>query len=238
MAAPQKRTAHLIEKTNPSTTFYHLKFEVDVDMDEPEIFMFEPGQFVALRVDEHKVNDYSIASLPYENKFELIIDIKPGHEGSYFVKEIQEGDKVEFIGPVGSFKYHPDDGAEEIVLLATGSGIAPIKSITEHLLWRAHDTRPIHVYFGLRTCSDIFLHDYFQEEMSKYPNLSFTPCLSRPDNTWGGDCGHITDLLAKHYQDGSKLAAYMCGNKLMIEQTKEVLVKIGTPANRIYHEAF
>lgn len=234
MAPPQKRTARLISKFNPSTTFYQMVFEVD----DCELFEFDPGQFVAMRVDEHKVNDYSIASLPYENKFELIIDIKPGGEGSYFVKNLQEGDKIEFIGPVGSFKYKPEDGAEEIVMLATGSGIAPIKSITEHLLWRANDTRPIHVYFGLRSCSDIFLHDYYAEAMKKYPNLSFTPCLSRPDITWGGDCGHITDLLEKHYQDGTRLSAYMCGNKLMIEQAKEILLRIGTPANRIYHEAF
>jgi len=231
---PSKHTASVVEITNPSTTFYRIIFEVH----NVDTFDFAPGQFVALRVDENKVNDYSIASLPNGNRFELIIDIKPGHEGSYFVHDLQAGDQVNFLGPVGSFVYHPDDGAEQIVLLATGSGIAPLKSIAEQLLFRNQDTRPIHLYFGLRTCSDIFLHEYFQDIMARFPNFSFSPCLSRPDMFWRGECGHITDLLKQDYPDGSKLAGYMCGNKLMIEETKAILEKIGTPKERIYSEAF
>ncbi len=231
---PRKYTVKVVDHSNPSTTFHRVMFEVE----EVDKFEFIPGQFVALRVDHNKVNDYSIASLPEGNRFELIVDVKPGHEGSYFIHELRPGDKAGILGPCGTFVLHKDEEVEEILFLATGSGIAPLKVMTEQFLTQWLDPRKLHLYFGLRNCEDIFLYDYFDELMKKFKKFTFTPCLSRPDIFWERDCGHITELLENDYKKGAKLAAYLCGNKLMIEQAKEILLSIGTPQEKIYHEAF
>jgi len=230
---PEFKKAKLVKKENPSTSFFHMWFQPEQE------FQFEVGQFVALKVAEKKINDYSIASASKGNgQFELIIDIKPGHEGSYFTHELQVGNTIDFLGPMGMFKLHPDDGAEELLFLGTGSGISPVKAMVEELLWHKKDQRKMKLYFGLRECHDIFLHQYFGELDNDYENFDFVPCLSKPDEFWHGKCGHITDLVKQDYQDGSKLGVYMCGNPKMVMEASKILQEIGTPKERIYHEAF
>jgi NAD(P)H-flavin reductase len=231
---PQKYSVKVVGHTNPSTTFHVVTFEVE----GVEIFDFTPGQFVALRVDPSKVNDYSLASLPRANQFDLIVDVKPGHEGSYFIHELRIGDKAEIFGPCGTFVLNEDQGAQELVMMATGSGIAPIKAMVEQFLTLWKDSRKLHLYFGLRSTEDIFMHEFFDELTKKYKNFKFTPCLSRPDIFWEGEAGHITELVEEDYKNGAKLSVYLCGNKLMIEQGKEIMLNKGTPKERIYHEVF
>ncbi len=230
---PEFKKAKVVKVENPASTFHVITLET-----EEHEFQFEPGQFIAIKVDDRDIRDYSIASLPDGNRMELIVDIKPGHEGSYFVHNLQEGDVLEFMGPMGNFKLKMDDGAEEMVFLGTGSGIAPLKSMVEQLLFRIHEQRPIKLYFGLRFCGDIFLHEYFDDMAIRFSNFTFVPCLSKPDDSWRRDCGHITELVKGDYQDGSKLAVYICGNPKMIEESVELAKQIGVPENRIYHEAF
>jgi len=237
---PQFQTATVLDHLHPTSTYHLLKLQVD----GVEEFIFTPGQYIILKVPKvdistfDQVRDYSLASLPYENTFELIIDLKPGHEGSYYIHGLREGDQVQFLGPMGNFQLNLDDGSEELLFLGTGSGVAPLKAMIEQLLFREKETRPIRLYFGLRYCSDIFMHEYFGELDNKYPNFIFIPCLSQPDENWRGDCGHITSLVKRDYQDGTPLSAYLCGNQAMIDEASEVLKSIHTPESRIYCEAF
>jgi len=230
---PNFQTAVVTKHENPSTTFHVITFEVE----NPE-FEFQPGQFVALKVGEKDIRDYSLASILNRHKFELIIDIKPGGEGSYYIHDLRVGDKVKFLGPLGKFTLHTKDNSQEILFMGTGSGIAPLKCMAEHLLFKEKDPRKIHLYFGLRYCSDIFLHQYFAELDKNYPNFTFTPSLSKPDEHWEGDIGHITELLKRDYQSGENLSAYLCGNKNMIAEATEVLQSLGTPSDRIYSEVY
>jgi NAD(P)H-flavin reductase len=224
----------VLENIHSTSTYHLLKLQVD----GVEEFNYVPGQYIVLKIDDRNVRDYSLASLSYENIFELIIDLKPGNEGSYYIYNLREGDKIQFLGPMGNFQLHPKDGSQELLFLGTGSGIAPLKAMIEQLLFRDKETRSVRLYFGLRHCSDIFMHDYFGELDRKYPNFIFIPCLSQPDDNWRGDCGHITDLVKRDYREGSHLSAYLCGNGAMIEEAKRVIASIGTPEARIYHEKF
>lgn len=230
---PEFKRAKIIKHENPSTTFHRLWLQPEEKLE------YHAGQFIAVKVAEKKINDYSIASAPKsDGQFELIIDIKPGHEGSYFTHELREGDYIDFMGPMGHFQFHKDDGAEELVFKATGSGLAPIKAMIEQLLWYDKEQRQMRLFFGLRDCDDIFMHQYFAEFDQDYENFDFVPCMSKPDEFWHGKCGHITDLLKEYYQDGSKLGVYMCGNPRMVQEAAGILKEIGTPKERIYYEAF
>lgn len=229
---PDFKTAVVIQHHNPASTFHIIKLQPSEPLD------FQPGQYISVKVADAKINNYSIASLPGLDTFTLIIDTKPGHEGSYYFQQLRVEEQIQYLGPFGKFLLHPDDGSSEIIFLATGSGISPIKAMIEHLLYRAKETRPIKLYFGLRNCPDIFMHDFFEEMDNEYDNFTFIPCLSRPDENWKGQCGHITELLKQDYQDGSHLSAYLCGNEAMITEAIQILKQIDTPEDRIYHEKF
>lgn len=229
---PNFQKAKVIKHENPSSTFHVITFEAE----NPQL-QFQPGKFIALKVGPADIRDYSIASIINHHKFQLIIDIKPGGVGSYYVHDLIEGSEVQFLGPLGQFGLKTDPSTE-IIFMATGSGIAPIKCMIEDLIFKQKSTKKLHLYFGLRHCQDIFLHQYFEELARDHENFTFTSCLSKPDQAWTGQVGHITDLLKQDYPKGEHLSAYLCGNKNMISEAIENLKSIGTPESQIYSETY
>jgi len=145
---------------------------------------------------------------------------------------------LEFLGPLGNFVLRPEDESKEILFLGTGSGIAPLKAMIEDLIRVQHSDIPMTLYFGLRHEADIFWNEYFQSLTQEFPQLKFVLCLSKPEATWKGASGHITDLIASKNQDLSHASAYLCGGLKMIEEAKTLLASLHMPAERIYHEKF
>lgn len=214
-----------------SSTYYDLVFEM------PGEFNFLPGQYLTCRVSPDRLNSYSIAGKVGSNRFGFLVDVKPGGPGSHFFANLKPGDKMPVLGPFGKFVLNLNDGAEEMIFLGTGSGVAPLKAMIEAAFW-AGETRPMKLYFGLRYKEDILWNDYFSRLEAEHGNFKFTLCLSQPDESWQGAKGHITDLVKNDYPDASKISAYLCGGLKMIEEAKSVLASLGTPEERIYHEKF
>jgi NAD(P)H-flavin reductase len=229
---PAFKTATVVSHAVPAAKFHDLVFQT------PEPFVFKAGQFVSLQVAPQQMRAYSIAGKLTDNQFGLLIDSTPGGLGSQYAEKLKPGDTIEYIGPVGGLLLHPDDGSEQYAMLAIGCGIAPIKAMVEELLRVYKTTKPITLYFGLRYCEDIFWEKYFNELQSQYPNFHFKLCLSKPNDNWCGDKGHITDLLKTDFPDASKVSAYMCGNQTMAEEAVGILTAAGCPKERIYAEAY
>ena len=97
---------------------------------------------------------------------------------------------------------------------------------------------PINFYFGLRFTTDVFWHDYFQKLSEEYPNIKYKLILSQPDESWHGLTGHITEAAKADFPDASNCAAYLCGNKHMIEEAAQILLASGCPKDKIYSEKF
>ena len=97
---------------------------------------------------------------------------------------------------------------------------------------------PIHLYFGLRHSNDVFWKDYFEKLAAEHPNFSFDLVLSKPDESWHGQVGHITDTLKAGIQDAGDVSAYLCGNPKMIEEASAILKNKSCPEERIYSEKF
>jgi Na+-transporting NADH:ubiquinone oxidoreductase subunit F len=229
---PDFKKATLISHESPASKFHDLVFET------PEPFNFKPGQFISIKINDQKMNAYSIAGRLEPNKFGLIIDSTPGGLGSQYIEQLKPGDQIDYLGPFGNFVLNFEDGAEHLVLLGTGCGIAPLKAMVESAL-REHKTdKKISLYFGLRFCSDVFWDKYFNQLAQEYPNFEFKLVLSKPDDAWCGSAGHVTDLMKNEIKDGSKCAGYICGNKKMAEESIKILQEIGCPPERIYHEEF
>jgi Na+-transporting NADH:ubiquinone oxidoreductase subunit F len=225
------KIAKALECKTLAGKYHSFVFEAESPM------VYKPGQYISVKVAETRINCYSIATNEGENKFSLLIDTSPGGPGSIYFENLKAGDEINFLGPFGTFTLKSDD-AKHILFLGTGSGCAPLRCMIDNLLKAEHAKTPITLYLGLRYQTDIFWKDYFQKMSEDYPNFKFVLAISKP----GADCkeraGHVTDLVSQDFPDTSGMSAYLCGNKLMIEETVSILSSKGLPKEKIYFEKF
>lgn len=229
---PKFHTATLKNAIVLASKFRYLEFESE------EPLMYKPGQYISVKVAPNRINSYSIASGDGQPNFSLLVDTSPGGPGSKFFENIKPGDKVAYMGPFGTFTFKEEDGAKRLLFLGTGSGCSPIRSMLESALRNPNITIPIHFYFGLRHSDDVFWKDYFEKLAQEHPNFHFNLVLSKPDETWHGQVGHITETLQKEIPDASDSSAYLCGNPKMVEEASVILKNSKCPEERIYTEKF
>lgn len=213
-------------------------------VDPPEINMV-PGQFVQLRIPEYELTDepvyraYSVASNPSDTKHvELEIRLVPnGIATTYVHNYMQEGDEVIFNGPYGDFFLRETE--REIICIAGGSGMAPIKSILLSMAENGSNRRTRY-FFGARSKKDLFLVEEMRRLEEELPNFEFIPALSNPeeDDQWEGETGLITDVVARHMESGDNTEAYLCGSPGMIDACIKVLSDKGIPDELIYYDKF
>ena len=125
---PDFKKARVIKHEIPASSYHDIVIETNEEV------VFEPGQFISIKVGETRINSYSIAGKVNVRQLGLIVDIKPGGEGSQFFANLKVGDEILFLGPLGKFVLRPDDGSEHLIFLGTGSGIAPLKAMIEKAL--------------------------------------------------------------------------------------------------------
>lgn len=232
VAGPAFKVATTLTHEIPASKFHHLVFEAE------NAFTFQPGQYVSVKVANNRINAYSVMNHPDDKKFELLVDSSPGGPGSKFFENLKVGEKISFIGPFGIFTLKPDDGAKQMLFMGTGSGCVPLRCMIESALIEQKSTIPITLYFGLRYSEDIFWKEHFEQLAKDHPNFNFKLVLSKPDENWQGLSGHITDIAANDHKDASDCSVYLCGNKLMIEEAKQMMTACGCPPERVYSEHF
>ncbi|MFP4497474.1 MAG: NADH:ubiquinone reductase (Na(+)-transporting) subunit F [Vulcanimicrobiota bacterium] len=219
--------------------------EVTIELIEPDSIEFTSGQFIQLQVPEYELSAesvyraYSVSSpASQKNKVELEIRYVPNGICTTWVHQyLKEGDEVTFNGPYGDF--HLRDTDRDIVFIAGGSGMAPIKSIL--LKMRENNiNRKTMYFFGARSLKDLFLVDLMKEFEKDLPNFKFIPALShpQPEDNWEGEKGLITDVVSKHLESGENVEAYLCGSPGMIDACVKVLTSKGVPEELIYYDKF
>jgi Na+-transporting NADH:ubiquinone oxidoreductase subunit F len=219
--------------------------QVTLDLIEPKEIEFKAGQFVQIETPEYELTDetvyraYSVSSVPSNhNQVEMEIRLVPnGICTTYVHKHLKEGDLMTVNGPYGDF--HLSDTNKEIICIAGGSGMAPIKSILLDMEARGIDRKATY-FFGARAKRDLFLTDEMARLEKALPNFTFVPALSQPDeeDNWEGETGLITEIVAKHKPDTSEMEAYLCGSPLMIDACVKVLTESGMPEEAIFYDKF
>jgi acetyl coenzyme A synthetase (ADP forming)-like protein len=232
VAGPKFHAASLVKKDTLASKYHYFEFEAE------EPLNYKPGQYISVKVSPTRINSYSIAHGDGKTKFCLLVDTSPGGPGSKFFENIKEGDKIAYMGPFGTFTLKKDDGAKRILFLGTGSGCSPLRSMVEAALQDADVSVPIHFYFGLRYSDDVFWKEYFEKLAQEHPNFHFNMVLSKPDEKWKGQVGHITHTLKDEIGDASDSSAYLCGSPAMIEEASAILKNKNCPEERIYKEKF
>jgi CDP-4-dehydro-6-deoxyglucose reductase len=201
--------------------------QIDFVLIDPGEIRFKAGQFVSFEVPNARTGrtvtrPYSIASSPnVRHQISLLLNLVPGGPGSTYLFGLREGDSTSFAGPAGHF-YLRDDPSRDLLFVATGTGIAPIRSM---LLANAERLVPQRatLLWGLRSQRDLYYQDELAELRRQHPEFSCITTLSRPEPGWTGPTGRVTRLVAEQVTDVKRLAVYLCGNSSMIEDVTRIV---------------
>lgn len=199
-------------------------------------FNFISGQYVNLIKGTIK-RSYSIAMKSGENsKLEFYIKkYENGLMSKYWFDEAMVNDLIRVEGPLGAFFYRKSNQSE-IILLATGTGIAPVKAIIDELENSKLDfsDKNFLVVVGARNKEDLFWNPKTKNNI----NFKYIPVLSRPKEDWKGAKGYVQNILLEQNIDLSKAQVYACGSNDMIESARELLTKNLLPEKQFYSDAF
>jgi CDP-4-dehydro-6-deoxyglucose reductase, E3 len=199
-------------------------------------FIFIPGQYIDVVGPKGVRRSYSLANSSFKDKIlELIIRaVDDGELSQYWFKQAKINDLLRINGPLGTF-FLRESSNQNIVFLATGTGIAPVKSILGSLPYLNPESQPksVTVLWGGRTREDLYID--FTAIHGKY---QFIPVLSRANHDWTGARGYVQNTLLESKPDLNQTTVYACGSDSMIKSAKMLLLDAGLPANRFYSDAF
>lgn len=219
-----------------------------IQVPELSSFDFVPGQFVTLDLPIHerpakRWRSYSIASWPDgSNVFELLIVLLEDGAGTpYLFNEIKEGSELTLRGPQGVFTL-PNPLEKELYFICTGTGIAPFRSMVQHIHRHRIPHPPIHLIFGTRTQNDLLYVDELKQLEQKMEGFHFVPTLSR--EKWDGRQGYVHDVyedLVKEKANSSSpppAQFYLCGWKAMVDEAKQRIQGLGYERKAIHQELY
>lgn len=209
--------------------------EVFLRIPPGSVLEYVPGQYVDIIGKAGLRRSYSIANRP-RGDGKISLQIRKVHNGQmseYWFDEAQQNDLLRFEGPFGTFFLKPKP-VSNLIFLATGTGIAPIKAILEQLDVQAdsHDCKKIYVYWGGRQEQDIYWKPSF-------PNLpiTFTPVLSQ-NGVSAGRYGYVQQAVIDDGIDLKDSVVYACGSLAMIQSAKQQLAEAGLDKQNFYSDAF
>ncbi len=219
-----------LDKLTPDTVAVGLRLPPGSDLN------FLPGQYIEVIGPSGAQRHYSLASAGASGRpLELHIRAVPGGTLSeYWFNQARLNDLLRFRGPLGTF-FLRDVAGTNLIFLATGTGIAPVKAILEGLQHISPEQGPgsVTVYWGGRVPSDLYL------DVTKIPGKHrYVPVLSRAAGDWKGFRGHVQDVLLKNRPDLGAAVIYACGSIAMIRSAKKALLEAGLPSNRFFSDAF
>lgn len=200
---------------------------------------YKAGQFCMVHVpkdDKPLKKPYSICSAPFEEGYlDLCIKLVEGGYATNWFWRLKEGDQVTLTIPYGGFLIkEPVD--YEMIGIATGTGIAPIRSMIKTLLHNGH-TLPITLIFGVRYENELLYAEEFRDLEKKHKNFRFIPTISRPKN-WTGEVGYVQEKLKKYFQDPQGRQIYVCGLIPMIEAVQKAADEIGFDKKQVHFEKY
>ena len=223
----------LVSKVQLADQVYEVVIGLGTEAQAPR---FAAGQFAIISVAPGVEREYSIASLPNNPaSLTLCVGTKPNGPGSKFFVGLNVGDPVDLALPYGVFTVKPTK--KPILFVATGSGVAPFKSMVPDLLASgfAEDVR---LLFGVRSEPDLFYRNFFESLAERYINFAFTPTLSQASDSWEGIRGRVTAHLEEHGGEYLNHDVYICGSKPMIMDVRKLLISKGVPALSMKFEVF
>lgn len=209
-----------------------------------EVFKYHAGQYIELILKSGERRSYSMANAPYQSAASKTLSLHIRHlPGGLFTDHVfsglKEKDMYRIEGPFGSF-YLRDESNKSIVLLASGTGIAPIKAIIEQLQ-HTQSQRDFVLYWGGRRPSDLYLHDWLEKQLLNMPNMRYVPVVSDalPEDLWTGRTGWVHQAVMVDFPNLSQHEVYACGAPVMVEAAQtDFISRCQLPSDAFYADAF
>jgi len=200
-------------------------------------FTFSAGQYAQVEFGPGMSKHYSMANTPAEPELEFQIRHMPGGKTSaYVATRLKVGDALKVSGPLGA-SYLRDQHAGPVLLVAGGSGFAPMQSILGTLLGRDY-TAPVTLYFGVRSERDLYRERLLKDLAAKHANFGYHVVLSEQKGERGRRYGLVHEALAQDRADLDGHNAYLAGPPVMVEAATAVLEARGLPHRDIHADAF
>ena len=199
-----------------------------------------PGQYIEILLDNGKRRAFSLARAPHEGEaLEVHVrHVAGGGFTSWVFERMAVGDTLRVEGPFGTFV--PREHSERpMILMAGGTGFAPVKAIVEHFL-HLGSRRPMHLYWGARTGADLYLRELPERWAAEVPTLDFHPVVSDADAAAevGARAGLVHQAVLADHPDLSGYDVYMCGPPAMIDAGRRAFVAAGLPESHLYYDSF
>jgi len=205
---------------------------------------YRAGQYVEFILRDGARRSYSMANAPHllgtPPAIELHIRHMPGGKFTDHVfGAMKEKDILRVEGPFGSF-FLREASDKPLVLLASGTGFAPIKALIEHMEFKGI-TRPAVLYWGCRSKADLYLHEWAEAAAARLPQLHYVPVLSepKPEDGWTGRTGFVHQAVMADLPDLSGHQGYACGAPVMVESAeRDFTAHCGLPGDEFFADSF
>lgn len=238
-----KMPTRVLSLTKPAADVAVLRMQLPANQN----LQYRAGQyieFILQGADGGARRSYSMANAPHELGSPPAIELHVRHmPGGRFTDHVfaamKEKDILRMEGPFGSF-FLREDSAKPMVLLASGTGFAPIKAIIQQLRHKAI-TRPAVLYWGCRRKADLYQHDWCLEAAATMPNLRYVPVLSEPppEDGWTGRTGFVHRAVMADFPDLSGHQVYACGAPIVVESAqRDFVARCGLPDDEFFADSF
>ncbi|MHA6782972.1 benzoate 1,2-dioxygenase electron transfer component BenC [Pseudonocardia saturnea] len=229
-AATFRGTVTGLDRPSPTTV------ALTIEITDRATLVFLPGQYVNIAVPgTEESRSYSFSNAPDDDVLSFLVKITPGGVMSTWLDErAQVGDAITFTGPHGSFFLR--EAPDPLLLLAGGTGLAPILSILRTLAAAGSD-RPVHLLYGATTDDDVVGIDTLEGLAESIPGMTWTHCVADP-NTTAPHQGYVTALIEpEHLHDGAA-AVYLCGPPPMVDGVRGHFSDHGMSPGGFFYEKF
>lgn len=218
-----------MERMNESVMCLRLRPSKRVD--------YQAGQFINL-LHGNVARSYSLASLPDDGELELHVRHVPdGRVSSWVHKQLQLNDSVEFHGPAGDCFYVAGKPEQPMLLIGTGTGLAPLYGILRDALDRGH-TGEIHLFHGSLHRNGLYLVDELQDLTRNHGNVRYVPCVLQGEAPDGGSVGAIDDVVMQTLPKLKGWRSYLCGDPNIVRRLQSKIFLAGASMQEIYADAF
>lgn len=197
------------------------------------------GQFVNLKREDGLIRSYSLANPTSKgNLLEFHIrQLEGGQFSQWACNQLQVGDELMVQGGLGDCFYIPEQLEQNLLLIGTGTGLAPLLGILLEALEKGH-SGDIHLFHGSRTAEDLYSVTQMHELAQHYPNLHYTPCLSGETIPSGYSAGRAHQVAATTLPELKGWRVYLCGHPEMVNEAKRNTFLAGASMQQIYADPF
>jgi CDP-4-dehydro-6-deoxyglucose reductase, E3 len=216
---------------------------VRLQLPASDTFQYHAGQYIEVILRDGARRSYSMGSAAHTQAetpgIELHIRYMAGGKFTEHVfNAMKEKEIMRIEGPFGSFFLRESD--KPMVLLASGTGFAPIKALIEDMQFK-NVTRPAVLYWGGRRPADLYMHDWVLAQVAKMPNLKYVPVISDalPEDAWTGRTGFVHRAVLQDFADLRGHQVYACGAPIVVDSAhKDFVEQRGLPADEFYADSF